>query len=318
MFCFQINTLPLSPSHYILLDVMEYFGINEKDAPVIVAHDPTQDAKYMTEASVFSTFGEDEDGDDNNNVESGATAFVDDVVKGRKNRILRSESLSASTYENDAGVSSDGIFTNGVTIGDDWISQGYHFIINYLTAARTTTLGQKEKRALPIKVVGSNVVTAVSNPDTDVLLLIHKGKYFANRADYEFLARAVAAENRIQCLYLNKDLNDIPSHWEAMIENKYPALLFFPAKDKPYPSSSSPTDDGNEEGKENLTSRDRKNTKNQKQQQQMTKPRPYWDTEKALPDMMSFLQRTGSFEARDLKIATQDQLGKCIIFVLLS
>ena len=61
-------------------------------------------------------------------------------------------------------------------------------------------------------------------------------------------------------------------------------MLWFPAKDKPYLTgdhkSINPT------------------------------PRPYWDAGHSLHELVSFIQREGSFDMKTLRIATLEQLGQ--------
>lgn len=60
-------------------------------------------------------------------------------------------------------------------------------------------------------------------------------------------------------------------------------VLWFPAKDKPYNSlNSTPI------------------------------PRPYWDAGFSLHELVTFIQREGSFDVKSLKIATMEQLGQLL------
>lgn len=128
-------------------------------------------------------------------------------------------------------------------------------------------------------VVGSNVVETVTQPDKDVLLAVYTPWCDHCKAllpAYDVLGKAVQGEPRILIAKINALSNDIPASWGV---TSFPTLLWFPAKDKPYKSKIG------------------------------AKPRPYWDAGYSLQELVSFLQRQGSFDPKSLIIATSEQLG---------
>ena len=176
-------------------DVNDFFGIS-KDAklPIICAHDPSKDQRYLSNSD-----GEVED-------TSGLLSFVDGVLTGKIEKIIRSESVPATT----------------------------------------TTLSAKEQekeRAKPVKLVGSNVLKSIAGSDQDVLLLVHQGDkgYYKFRAEYEILARACAAEPRVLIARLDLSKNDIPSSWESSVRSGADwGVMWFPVN-----SRAEHRDDGN-------------------------------------------------------------------------
>lgn len=126
--------------------------------------------------------------------------------------------------------------------------------------------------------VGSTVSSLVSELDRDVLLAVFSPRC-ANckklAPTYDILGKAVAGEPRIAIVKIDGINNDLPSAWGV---RTYPTLLWFPAKDKPYK-------DG------------------------LPMPKAYWDAGTSLHDLMSFVQRKGSFEMSSLRVATNEQLG---------
>ncbi|KAJ1430041.1 hypothetical protein B484DRAFT_449113 [Ochromonadaceae sp. CCMP2298] len=131
-----------------------------------------------------------------------------------------------------------------------------------------------------VTAVGSNVVELVSQEDKDVLLVVfapwcaHCKKLMPT---YEVLGRAVQGEPRIVVAKINGAANDVPASWGV---KGYPALLWFPAKNKS--TGRSP------------------------------KPQPYWDAGYSLHELVGFVQREGSFDVRSLKVATSEQLGSLL------
>ena len=133
-----------------------------------------------------------------------------------------------------------------------------------------------------VKLVGNTVIDAVSQGDKDVLLSVYAPwcqhcRRLAPTLD--ILARAVAADDRIVIAKIDGTANDLPPHWGV---KTYPALLWFPAKDKPYPEAKGPT------------------------------PRPYWDAGQGLAEFVSFVQRHSSFDPATLKVATTEQLNSLL------
>ena len=87
------------------------------------------------------------------------------------------------------------------------------------------------------------------------------------------------AESRIVVAKIDGTANDLPPSWGV---KTYPVLLWFPAKDKPYRDPAVPV------------------------------PRPYWDAGHSLHELVSFVQRSSSFDVRTLRIATSEQLGSLL------
>jgi thiol-disulfide isomerase/thioredoxin len=143
---------------------------------------------------------------------------------------------------------------------------------------------QVGKVVKPVKqAVGSNVIALVSQVDKDVLLEVYSPNCAhckRLRPTYDILGRAVQGDNRIVIAKIDGTANDLPASWGV---KGYPALLWFPAKDKPY-----------KEGKDGSP---------------LPTPRPYWDAGHSLHELVSFVQRQSSFDPKSLKVATSEQLG---------
>jgi thiol-disulfide isomerase/thioredoxin len=132
------------------------------------------------------------------------------------------------------------------------------------------------------RVVGSNVLDIVATPDTDVLLVVVVPSCAQCKKllpTIDLLGRAVHGEPRILVAKIDGASNDLPATWN--IKN-YPALLWFPGRDKPYKNHSVPI------------------------------PRPYWDAGFSLQELTSFVQRDSSFDAKTLRVATSEQLGSLL------
>lgn len=131
------------------------------------------------------------------------------------------------------------------------------------------------------KAVGSTVLSIVSEPEKDVLLELY-APWCAHckklRSTYDILGRAVEADSRIVVAKMDGTVNDVPTNWQV---KGYPALLWFPAKDKPY-GEKGPI------------------------------PRPYWDAGFSLHEMVSFVQRESSFDMKTLKVASPEQQGQLL------
>lgn len=131
--------------------------------------------------------------------------------------------------------------------------------------------------------VGSNVMDIVSVPGKDVLLVVfapwctHCKKLMPT---YEILGRAVQGEPRIVIAKINGAANDIPASWGV---KAYPTLLWFRAADKETLEDPS-----------------------------ALKPHPYWDAGYSLHELVGFVQRQGSFEARTLRVASAEQLSSLL------
>ncbi len=140
---------------------------------------------------------------------------------------------------------------------------------------------QEKERAKPVKLVGSNVVHEIVSSKKDVLLLVHQGNkgYYKFRAEYEILARACAAEDRVVIAHIDLAKNDIPSLWESSVKSGSDwGILWFPAKSR-------------------------------KVSEKVPSPKPYWAAGYTLPELVWFVQREGSFELSSLKVATSEQLN---------
>jgi len=210
---FSYMTQPVS-------DVLDYFEVDmQKDWPMVVAHQPSNDYKYKSTAGIDITSGD------------ALLEFVLGVVTGAVPKVVKSEPVPKAT-------------------------KGYNVVV----------------------AVGSNVIELASSIDKDVLIVAytpwcsHCKKLLPT---YDILGKAVQGEPRIVVAKINVHANDIPGSWGA---KSFPALLWFPAKDKPYKKS-------------------------------LPIPRPYWDAGYSLQELVGFVQREGSFDLKTLKIATPEQLG---------
>lgn len=131
-----------------------------------------------------------------------------------------------------------------------------------------------------IKAVGSNVVEIVSDTKKDVLLEVYApwcSKCKALAPTYDILGKALQGDPRILVAKIDGSANDLPPSWGA---KNFPMLLWFPASDKPY--TGTPT------------------------------PKPYWDAGVTLHELVSFVVRHSSFDAKSLKVATSEQLGSLL------
>lgn len=210
---FSYMTQPVS-------DVLDYFEVDmQKDWPMVVAHQPSNDYKYKSTAGIDITGGD------------ALLEFVLGVVTGAVPKVVKSEPVPKATKGNNVVVA-----------------------------------------------VGSNVVELASSVDKDVLIVAYTPWCSQCRKllpTYDILGKAVQGEPRIVIAKINVHANDIPGSWGA---KSFPALLWFPAKDKPYKKS-------------------------------LPVPRPYWDAGYSLQELVGFVQREGSFDLKTLKIATPEQLG---------
>jgi thiol-disulfide isomerase/thioredoxin len=168
------------------------------------------------------------------------------------------------------------------------LSSLHEFVAGVLSGAvkrelKSEPLPKQGKATGPVvKAVGNDVIELVSQEDRDVLLEVY-APWCAHckklMPTYDILARAVQAEPRIVIAKIDGTANDLPAHWAV---KGYPALLWFPAKDKPYSDLKGPN------------------------------ARPYWDAGHNLHELVSFVQRQSSFPAQSLKIATAEQLGSLL------
>lgn len=152
----------------------------------------------------------------------------------------------------------------------------------------------KTQRSLVFRTVGDTVIETVSRGETDVLLVVYSSHQSQSKQimpHLEMLARAVQGESRILVAKIDASLNDLPPTW--VIKN-FPALLWFPARDKPYAGQQSERRSDGTEGDEYPVT---------------PIPRPYWDAGYSLQELFSFVQRESSFDKNSLRIATSEQLG---------
>ena len=148
------------------------------------------------------------------------------------------------------------------------------------TLVSTTGAASSGPGELVVKAVGSTVVGIVGEEDKDVLLAVYTPWCPACKKlvpSYNVLAKAVQGEPRVVIAKINAAANDIPSSWGVKGQ---PALLWFPAKDKPYTGRGG-----------------------------MPQPRPYWDAGYSLPELVAFVQREGSWDPASMRVATPEQLG---------
>ena len=132
-----------------------------------------------------------------------------------------------------------------------------------------------------LQAVGLNVIDIVSDPNKDVLLEVYAPwceHCKRLRPTYEVLGKAVQGEPRIKIVKIDGTANDLPQTWGV---KGYPALLWFPAKDKPYKN-------------------------------QTPIPRSYWEAGQSLHELLSFVQKEGSFDRSTLKVATMEQLSSLL------
>lgn len=130
-----------------------------------------------------------------------------------------------------------------------------------------------------IKAVGSNVRSIVATPDVDVLLAVVTPRCAQCKQwlpTLDLLGKAVQSEPRILIAKINAAANDIPASWTST----YPALLWFPARDKPYVDEPI--------------------------------PKPYWDAGHSLQELAGFVVRDSSFNKKTLKVATEEQLNSLL------
>lgn len=162
------------------------------------------------------------------------------------------------------------------------------FVVGVLTGLipkvlKSEPLHKKGANNGPVKrLVGSNVIEAVSAPDKDVLLAVVMpwcAQCKKVLPTFDLLGRAVQGDSRIVIAKIDGAANDIPALWGV---KNYPTLLWFPARDKPYKNGAIPT------------------------------PRPYWDAGYSLQEMVGFVQRDSSFDPKTLKVATTEQLGSLL------
>lgn len=129
------------------------------------------------------------------------------------------------------------------------------------------------------KIVASNMLRIINSPDKDVMLIVVNSLdplCKSLRPTFELIGRAVQNEPRIQIALIDAHLNDLPEQWKIQ---SYPRVLWFPAKNKPYP------------------------------QEEFPQPINYWDsTGLKLLEVLAFIKKESSFDPKSLLIATVDQV----------
>lgn len=161
------------------------------------------------------------------------------------------------------------------------ISGGVSKMLKSEPIPSTAQLAKLPKSSV-VYAVGSTVIDIVSEPEKDVLLMVTSPKCANCRKlapTFDILAKAVQGESRIVVAKIDGINNDLPSSWGI---RNYPTLLWFPALDKPYGSDAVPV------------------------------PRSYWDAGLSLHELVSFVQRKGSFDLNSLRVATSEQLGSLL------
>lgn len=135
---------------------------------------------------------------------------------------------------------------------------------------------KQSKKTNVIKAVGSTVMDIVS-ADKDVLLEVY-APWCTNcrrlAPTLDVLSKAVQSEDRIAIAKIDATANDLPASWRV---KAYPTLLYFPKADKPYTETPA--------------------------------PRRYWDGGTSLQELMGFLVKHSSFDAKTLRVATSEQLS---------
>lgn len=231
-------------------NVASYFDVDvgslgSSAAPVLVAHDPSHDYRYKAPAlpALSQGWGEAEA----EAWEQALRSFVQGVVNGGVNKMLKSEAPAAAV---------------------------------------------RNKARLPkssvVYAVGSTVEQIVSAPGKDVLLMVTSPKCSNCRKlapTLDILAKAVQGEPRILVAKIDGVNNDLPSSWGV---RTYPTLLWFTAQDK---ESGGAADS---------------------REQSSLRPRPYWDAGFSLGELVTFVQRKGSFDLHSLRVASAEQLGSLL------
>ena len=105
------------------------------------------------------------------------------------------------------------------------------------------------------------------------------------RASYQVLAKAVQSESRFLIAKIDGTANDLPSAWDV---KGYPTILLFRADEK-------------EKAEQKLN-----------EKSYPIVPRHYWDAGYSLHELFGFLMKETSFDPRDLKVATSEQLGSLL------
>ncbi|CAM9895032.1 unnamed protein product, partial [Phaeothamnion confervicola] len=127
-------------------------------------------------------------------------------------------------------------------------------------------------------VIGATFAAAAGAPGTDVLIVAHAPwceECVALEPTLAMLARVFQAENRFLVGRVDHAVNDLPS---SVAVESYPALLWFPAADKPYTDPMRPV------------------------------PRPFAGEGLSLHQLAAFVVEHSSFSPETLRAATPAQL----------
>eukprot|EP01041_Mallomonas_annulata_P005217 gene5217-10441_t len=162
-------------------------------------------------------------------------------------------------------------FVNGVINGD----------IRHIL--KSEAIPKVVKGSHVVRAVGNNILSIVNDPTKDVLVEVYTSTSCTRckslAPTYDILGKAFQGEDRVLIVKIDGQANDLPSSW---VIRSFPTLLWFPASDKPYASSTAPV------------------------------PKPYWDAGVSLHELVSFIIRHSSFDTKSLKVATSEQLGSLL------
>ena len=167
------------------------------------------------------------------------------------------------------------------------------------------------KSSLVVYATGSNVVDIAGQRGKDVLLMVTSPKCAACRKlapTLDLLAKAVQGEPRIVVAKIDSAANDLPAGWMQRGQ-ALPLLLWFTAADKEPTAGAGSGAGGSEGGEEGAAAELKEESAGGRP---LLKPRSYWDAGTSLQELVSFVQRKGSFDMRSLRVATSEQLGSLL------
>ena len=152
-------------------DVLAFFDLSVADLPAIAAHDPGLDARYKSsELATSSSSAGLIDSDD-------LHEFVHDVIEGRVQRDLRSESEPPAPA--DTSIWGTHSFASDE---EEENEEGEDYEEN----EKNVGLSVSKEASQPQVLVGANVVPRVQSRHRDVLLLLHHGKAHKLRAEMNY------------------------------------------------------------------------------------------------------------------------------------
>ena len=256
-------------------DVVEYFSVDvAADLPLVVAHDPSRDFKYKSERLDAAAAAA--------ALARAATAASSSSGSGSGSRSSGSRGSSSRSNGGGKDAAAAASEKSGAAQAlEDFVAGVLTGTVKKLVKSEPVPVPGKNPKPV-VQAVGSNVAQVVGQADKDVLLEVYApwcAQCKRLRATLDILGRAVQAESRIVVAKIDGTANDLPPSWGV---KTYPVLLWFPAKDKPYRDPAVPV------------------------------PRPYWDAGHSLHELVSFVQRSSSFDVRTLRIATSEQLGSLL------